>query len=103
MSGAHLQGADLPEVKLQGISSSGELFKMSLQDRIRARIGKESDFTNVVFSGGLDAGRIKAIIAPMPAGLEDEIKEGMKSRLNEHVDKEAVRKLPCKVPQKVVT
>ena len=94
LSGAKLQGADLSGAKLQGISSFGELPKMSFQDRIRARTGKKNDFTNVVFSGGLDAERIEKIIASMPAGMEDERKEEMKNKLNERVDEEAASELP---------
>ena len=94
LSWAHLQGANLSEAKLQGVSSSEEHSKLSFQERILDRAGKESDFTNVVFSGGLDAGKVKEIIASMPAGMEDEIKKEMKKRLNEHVDKEVSNKLP---------
>ena len=91
---AEMQGTGLWKSHLQGVSSSGELSKMSFQDRIRARTGEEGDFTNAVFSGGLDADQVKEIIASMPGAMDDKRKEEMKNRLNEHVDKEAGRKLP---------
>ena len=94
LSKAQLQGANLTDAQLHGIGSSGEFPEMSFQDRIRVRVGKESDFINVVFSGGLDAGQIKEIIASMPAGMGGEEKEEMKNKLNGHVGKEASNVLP---------
>ena len=92
LSDAQLQGANLKHAQLQGISSS-KPSKDNFQDRVRARIGKESDFSNVVFSGGLDAEQVNTIISSMPDWMDDKGKEEMKSRLNEHVDKEAGNEL----------
>ena len=93
LSGAQLHVADLSEAQLQGVNSSGHP-QRSFQDRIRAGIEKESDFSNAVFRGGLSADQVKEIISSMPDRMEDKERRNMKDRLSEHVDKKAGNKLP---------
>ena len=90
---AQLQMADLSGAQLHGVNSS-TFPQRSFQSRIRAGIGKESDFSNAVFSGGLDADQVKEIISSMPDRVEDKERKKMEDRLNEHVDKKAGNELP---------
>ena len=50
----HLQGAELLGAQLQGAESGTSAFSESFEDRIRRLIGKKSDLSGVVFSGGLN-------------------------------------------------
>ena len=88
-----LQGTDLRGAQLQGISSFEKPAKTSFQNRISSRIGENSDFTNVVFSGGLDGSQVKKVIENMPLASPED-KRKMEDKLNRHVNKRVSHKLP---------
>ena len=100
---AHLQEAKLRSVRLQGTILAGAQIQeissldlppyLNFQNLIRDRIGHDNDFTNVIFSGGLSADRVKEIIASMPS-IAIVVEEELESRLSKHIDRPASYKLP---------
>ena len=94
LQGAQLQGANLQGAQLQGVASSLCLYPLlDFQNPVRDRIGQDSDFTNVIFSGGLSADQVEKIIASIPPRVVDFEKEKLKSRLSEHIGQAPSNKL----------
>ncbi len=91
---AHLQGAYLFDAELQGASLLGahlqgttcELTEeSSYAARIHARIGRESDLSEVMFTGGLSRGDLDSFIE----GIPDEVANRLRRRLEPHIGKPA--------------
>ena len=88
---AHLQGAVLKKARLQGVLSKQWAPDISFAKRMRSGVGKESDFSEVVFSGGLKDKDIKQIVKGL---LSEKAKKGLRKQLEFHIDKPASNQLP---------
>ena len=95
--GAHLQGADLLGAHLQGVvceDDRGGLFK----DKIKQRIGKESDLSSIIFSGWLDQEDVGYILGSIPNDVRfisnADRKKKLRERLIPHVGKPPSFELP---------
>ena len=81
---AELQGANLSEAHLQGTTC--ELIEgSSYAARIHARIGRESDLSEVMFTGGLSRGDVDSFVG----GVPDEVANKLRGRLEPHIVKPA--------------
>ena len=89
---AHLQEADIKGAHLQGVVSAliDSLTEVSFAGNIRARAGRESDLSGVVFAGGLNREDVDALVK----GLSDEGAKDLRERLEPHIGKPASHKLP---------
>ena len=79
---AQLQGAALKDARLQGATSeylSGKPF----EERIRDRVGKESDLSGVIFAGGLSKEDVNSFVK----GLPDEVAQELREPLTPHLGK----------------
>ena len=103
LSGAHLQGSCLHEAQLQGADIEGAhlqgivstLMDSSRTSRffagnIRARAGRESDFSQVVFAGGLTREDVDNLVAD----LSDESGKDLRTKLASHIGKPVSHELP---------
>ena len=86
---AQLQGANLHATHLQGATCQGSSH-VSLEERIRERIGQESDLSGVTFAGGLSRENVDSIVKDLP---DEEVKE-LREKLEPHVGKPASNELP---------
>ena len=89
LAGARLQGANLDETHLQG-TTSRRRSHVSLNQRIREGIGRESDLSRVTFAGGLSRENVDSIVKDLP---DEEVKE-LREKLEPHVGKPASNELP---------
>ena len=85
---AQLQGANLHATHLQGATCQGSSH-VSLEERIRERIGQESDLSGVTFAGGLSRENVDSIVKDLP---DEEVKE-LREKLEPHVGKPASNEL----------
>ena len=83
LAGADFQTAYLNDAQLQGVDSSRQEYPSSFAKRIRARIDEKSDFSDVVFSGGLTW----KIVEHLVVGLSDWETVGLRTELASHIDK----------------
>ena len=107
---AQLQGTSLTRAQLQGVFSSSRRSRASFlslkhgnvpdinafEMQINDRIDKDSDFSAVVFTGGLDEKRVAEIeeaLKQVPTIEEEDIREIM-DRLRPHVGKPVGKELP---------
>ena len=89
---AQLQGADLRATKLQGVSSQ-EVNHLSLagfESEIENRIGKDSDLTGIIFSGGLEQKDLDTLCECLSAEKAQELRE----KLTPHIGQPASHELP---------
>ena len=86
---AQLQGANLHAAHLQGATCQGDNH-VSLEERIREGIGRESDLSEVTFADGLSREDVDSIVKDLP----DEKAKELREKLEPHVDKEASNELP---------
>ncbi|MCS1417309.1 MAG: Secreted effector protein PipB2 [Verrucomicrobia subdivision 3 bacterium] len=105
--GAHLQGAIFKETQLQGAvlfgahlqgvfssddNESQPYLSLDFAERIRQRINKESDFSTVVFSGGLSEEEVNNLTGGMP---NSQSADDLKEKLKPHIGQPASHKLPA--------
>ena len=90
LANARLHGAWLHEAHLQGVVSSGAEPSVGFAERIRGSIGRESDLSGVIFSGGLSEGDVDSIIN----GLSDEKAKRLREKLEPHIGQPKSNKLP---------
>ena len=83
---SQFQGADLLEAQFQGVYSS-QLLMASFQKRIRNQIGRESDLSEVVFSGGLTQEKVDNLVSQLKGFVSDDRVISLKDALQEHVGK----------------
>ena len=89
LSETQLQGAQLSEAQLQGVTcrpAAGRFF----QERIREGIGRESDLSEVTFSGGLNEGTVDCLVED----LSGEEAKTLRRSLEPHIGKPASHALP---------
>ena len=91
LSKAQLQGADLSKVQLQGVNSQTDhIPSIWFENRIRDRIGKDSDLTGIIFSGGLELEDLDTLCE----GLYDDQAQELRETLRPHVGKPVSHELP---------
>ena len=90
LSKAQLQGADLSKAQLQGVSSQ-EAYPPWFENRIRNRIGRSSDLTGIIFSGGLQEEDLDALCGALSSGQA----QALRKKLRPHVGKSASNELPA--------
>ena len=89
LNGAQLQGATLDGTQLQGVKSKKQIGK-TFATRIRESIGIPTDLSGAVFEGGLTQEEVDAIVE----GLPDERAKELREKLEPHIDKEPINRLP---------
>ena len=77
--GAHLQ-AILVGTHLQAVGTSDP--SMTFAERIRERIGEESDLSGVIFEGGLSREVVDSIVEGLPYGAAEILRNTLKSHIN---------------------
>ena len=87
---AYLQGAKLHSAQLQGVRSYVEDMQPPFADRMRNAINKESDLSEVTFTGGLSREDLDYIVKD----LSDKKAGRLRARLERHIDKPASNQLP---------
>lgn len=102
LRGAQLQGANLSKVQLQGAELMGvqmhgvsnleadPLSSKEFESKIRNRIGKPSDLTGIIFSGGLQQEDLDTLCEGLSAGQAQALRE----KLRPHVKPEISHELP---------
>lgn len=102
LSGAQLQGADLTGAQLQGVAISMRP-SSTFEERMRGRIGKESDLSSVVFAGGLSQENWDLLgedlsdeqaLDSLVEDLSAEQAEELRNRLTPHIDQPTSHELP---------
>ncbi|MCY4137537.1 MAG: pentapeptide repeat-containing protein [Rhodobacteraceae bacterium] len=88
LGGTHLQGANLYRAELQGVTSRDRPNMSRYSENIRDSIDKESDFSKVIFEGGLEQRVIDLAIKSMPDKEAD-----LRERLEPHIGK-PISRLP---------
>ena len=88
LGGTHLQGANLDQAKLQGVTSGDRPNMSKFSENIRDSIDKESDFSQVIFGGGLEQRVIDLAIKSMP-----DKEAAFRERLEPHIGK-PISRLP---------
>lgn len=89
---AQLQRANLRETQLQGVSSQAlPLPSAGLESRIRNRIGKSSDLTEITFAGGLQEEDLDTLCEE----LSDDQAQALREKLGPHVGQPASHELPA--------
>ncbi len=90
LAGADFQSAYLNDAQLQGVVSSRQEGPSSFAKRIRARIDEKSDFSDVVFAGGLTWKSVEHLVV----GLSDWETVGLRTKLASHIDQPASHEPP---------
>ena len=85
-----LQGAKLYSTQLQGVQSYVEDMLPPFADRMRNAINKESDLSEVTFTGGLSRDDLDYLVKD----LSDEKAGLLRARLERHIDKPTSNQLP---------
>ena len=106
LRGAYLQGANFRGAHLQGVGDDSKvpyvqdvgrkdktayLQRVIFEGRIRYKIGKESDLSHTIFSGGLTQEKVDSIVESM---LDGEQKKRLRELLIPHVGKPPSSELP---------
>ena len=87
---AELHEADLDGAELYGASSSTRALHGPFEAAINERIGKESDLSGAIFTGGLT----QEAVASIGKGLPDEDAKRLREQLEAHIGKPASHELP---------
>ena len=87
---AHLQGAELYKADLRGAKSGNRDRRISFEDRIRDSIGNDTDFTGVIFKGGLSRKEVDVSVT----GLLDKNAERLRIKLKTHIGEPESNQLP---------
>ena len=90
LSRAQLQGADLRAAQLQGVRSDIKDSQQSFADRMRNAANKETDLSEVTFTGGLN----REIVDSVVENFSDEEARELRKILEPHIDKPASNELP---------
>ena len=90
LSRAQLQGADLRSTQLQGVRSDIKDSQQSFADRMRNAANKETDLSEVTFTGGLN----REIVDSVVENFSDEEARELRKILEPHIDKPASNQLP---------
>ncbi len=90
LSRAQLQGADLRSTQLQGVRSDIKDSQQSFADRMRNAANKETDLSEVTFTGGLN----REIVDSVVENFSDEEARELRKILEPHIDKPASNELP---------
>ena len=95
MQGAYLRNAQMQEARLecarmQGVKSEKEDILFTFEDRVRARIGKKSDLSGVIFAGKLSERDVDSFVK----GLSTEAAKRWQEELEPHVDEPESNELP---------
>ena len=100
LRGAHLQGADLGRARLQmaaldsaQLQEAGRVqwsYGESFEDRIQMQIGKETDLSGVIFSGGLSQKNVDSLVEDLSEEKANELRE----KLEPHIGKPISNELP---------
>ena len=92
-----LQGADLAGAHLQGTRNESErsldeqvMGDFLFADRLRNRIGRQSDLSGATFEGGLTRADLDALVE----GWSDEKARRLREMLAPHLDRPAIHRLP---------
>jgi len=80
---AQLQGADLSGANLKGVISQSEHLFFSFERRIEALVGRESDLSGIIFSGGLNQENVNSLIADLSEEKAKELQYKLASHINE--------------------
>ena len=88
--GAQLQGANLDGTQLHGANSEESFASVVFEDRIRSRINKESNLSEVIFAGGLSQEAVDSLVED----LSDEKAKELREKLESHIDKPESNELP---------
>ena len=99
LQGAHLQGANLRQTRLQGAKLNrthlqGIHFEdsaLSFAERIRDRIGRESESDIAIFQGGLNQEDLESLVEGL---LNEYLKSLLRETLRTHIGREANYQLP---------
>ena len=86
---ASLQGARLNQARLRGIGASDSA--MSFTERIRDRIGRESESYIAIFAGGLTQEDVDSLVEGL---LNENAKRDLREKLNPHIGKPENKQLP---------
>ena len=99
LTGAQLQGALLGEAELQGAYLGRAQLQgvVDIEDppvgfvaSMRNGIGRESDFSDVIFAGGLEPEELDSLVED----LSDEKAERLREKLEPHIDQPKSNELP---------
>ncbi len=93
LEGAQFQGANLERAQFQGVFC-GEHLSQTFEDRIKSRIGEDSDLSSVVFSGGLSEEGVERIIGSISEYIGKEYAQDLKEKLEKHVGSPEGHELP---------
>ena len=89
LSNAYLQGTNLSEAHLQGVQSQEQDY-LSFSQRMEKSIGKESDLSGVIFSGGLSQEDVDLLVK----NLDDEEAKKLREKLTPHIGQPENNQLP---------
>ena len=84
LSDAEFHEASLHNAQLQGVFCNG-ISSAPFEERIRNRIGQNSDLSRVIFAGGLHQDELDIAVE----GLSDQVAESLRFFLQRHVDEDA--------------
>ena len=96
---AEMQGAFFGEVRMEGAGRWGDS-RLLFRERIKEAVGKESDFSEVIFSGGLRREKVDGLTKGL-SDWKEELPGGgvycgaapmLRTILESHIDKPPVRK-----------
>ena len=90
LHGAQLQGANLHGAQLQGVESVSSPSAMNFENHISSLVGEPSDFSDVMFAGGLKLSDVELCIQ----SLSHENVENVRAELQSSVDEQASYELP---------
>ncbi len=93
LGGAQFQEADLEVAQFRGVFCDGGSIG-AFHARIRSHIGKDSDLSRVVFSGGLSEEDVERIIGNVSGYIGKERTQDLKERLQKHVGQPESHELP---------
>ena len=87
---ARLQMAALDSAQLQGAGRVQWSYGESFEDRIQMQIGKETDLSGVIFSGGLSQKNVDSLVEDLSEEKANELRE----KLEPHIGKPISNELP---------
>ena len=89
LEGAQLQGADLEGAQMQGVRCEDDLSNfLSFEKRLRRSIGRKSDFSGVIFVGGLSQEKVDSLVKDLPDEKADDLREKLTPHIGQPVSSE---------------
>ena len=86
---AYLQGAFLFRTDMRGAYCQGQLpLFLSFAERLRERIGKKTDLSTAIFSGGLSQENVDSLVKDLPAKKANVLREILEPHIGQPISNE---------------